>query len=194
MLTISFTGGVTPISWTLAVNHTGEIDSGTGGSSYLFTPLHAGVYTFYLNSTDAVGSTSDTTVVVTVEPALVATLGASLTTTQVGASSMLTISFTGGVTPISWTLAVNHTGEIDSGTGGSSYMFTPLHAGVYTFYLNSTDAVGSISDTTVVVTVEPALVATLGASLTTTQVGASSMLTISFTGGVTPISWTLQVN
>ncbi|HYA10261.1 MAG TPA: hypothetical protein VEH10_01095, partial [Thermoplasmata archaeon] len=193
-LTITLTNGVPPYAWTLYNGKT-EVDSGTSASAtYTFTPSVAGAYTFYLNATDAVGSVSDARVTVTVEPALVATLSAAPSTTQVGGSSTLTITLANGVPPYAWTLYDGNV-EVDSGTSASAtYTFTPSAAGTYTFYLNATDAVGSLSEATVKVTVEPALAATLSASASRIDVGQTSVLTFGFSGGVAPVTWTLTVS
>ncbi|HYA10997.1 MAG TPA: protease pro-enzyme activation domain-containing protein, partial [Thermoplasmata archaeon] len=191
VLTLGFSGGVAPVVWTLTRNGSSANLSGVVADTYTFTPSAAGTYTFYLNATDAVGSVSDARVTVTVEPALVATLSATPSTTQVGGSSTLTITLANGVPPYTWTLYNGKT-EVDSGTSASAtYMFTPSAAGTYTFYLNATDAVGSVSDARVTVTVEPALVATLSAAPSITQVGGSSTLTITLASGVSPYAWTL---
>ncbi len=177
-LSLGFSGGVAPISYTLQA-------SGPGLSGETFTPTSPGVYTIYLNATDAVGSTSTATVTITVEPALVATLTANVTTTQVGGSVLLTIGLSGGVAPVTYTLQA-------SGPGLENPVFTPGAPGVYTIYLNATDAVGSTSDATVTITVEPALYATLTANVTTTQVGGSVTLSVGLSGGVEPVTYTLQ--
>jgi large repetitive protein len=194
MLAVGFSGGVAPIAWTLTVNGSSANLSGAGGGVYRFAPTAAGTYTFYLNATDVVGSTSDATATVTVEPSLVATLSANPTTTEVGRTSVLTLGFSGGVAPIAWTLTVNGSWTNLSGVSGETYSFSPTAAGTYTFYLNATDAVGSSSNVTTTVTVEPALMATLSASLTTTQVGEASALSLGLSGGVPPITWTLTMN
>ena len=193
-LTLGFSGGVAPIHWTLTMNGSSANLSGVSGDRYSFTPWGAGTYTFYLNATDKVGSRSGATAAVTVEPALMVTLSASPTTTEVGRVSVLTLGFSGGAAPILWTLTVNGSSANLSGVSGNMYAFSPPAAGTYTFYFNATDVVGSTSDVTATVTVEPALMATLSASLMTTQVGGASVLTLGFSGGVEPITWTLALN
>ena len=193
-LTYGLTGGVTPITWTLEVNGSVSNLSGASGGTYTFTPAHTGTYTFYLNATDAVGSVSSATATVVVKTGLVASLSSSPGTTQVGETSTLTYSLTGGVTPITWTLEVNGSVSNLTGASGGTYTFVPAHAGTYTFYLNATDAFANASNATAIVVVKAALVASLSSSPGTTQVGETSILTYGFTGGVTPITWTLEVN
>jgi YVTN family beta-propeller protein len=199
-LGLEFYGGVPTVRWTLAVNGstanltTVDLDTLTYG----FSPVGPGSYTFYLNATDAVGSVSDATASVTVQPALQATLSASATTTAVGYPVTLTLGFSGGVSPIDWTLAVNGstanltTVDLDTLT----YGFSPVGPGSYTFYLNATDAVGSASDAAVSVQVNSgaSASATLSADPTTTQVGAASVLTLGFSGTGPGLTWTLTVN
>ena len=194
LLAVSFSGGVDPIAWTLAENGSSANITGVTSDRFTFLPLYAATYTFYLNATDRVGSSSRTTASVTVRPALVANLSARPSTVHAGERSTLTLEFSGGVPPISWTLAENGSTSNLSGVSSDQYTFTPLHAATYTFYLNATDAVGSVSRTTATVTVSTGLVANLSASPATTQVGGTSTLTLRFSGGVTAASWTLEMN
>jgi len=191
-LSYSFTGGVAPITWTLTENGSASNLTGASGGTYPFTPLHTGTYTFYLNATDAVGNVSKVATTVVVIAAMVVSLSASPNTTQAGESAVLSYSFTAGEAPIAWTLTKNGSTSNLTGASGGTYTFTPLHAGTYTFYLNATDAAGNVSKVTTTVVVKAALVASLSANPSTTQVGESSILTYSFTGGVTPITWTLE--
>ena len=193
-LTIGFSDEVAPVSWTLEENNTVGNLSDVFGGNYTFSPIGSGVYTFYLNATDNASNKASATATVTVEPALVATLVADPTTTQVGESSTLTLGFSGGVAPILWTLERNNTAGNLSDVVGGVYTFTPTISGIYTFYLNSTDAVGSTSSTTAEVTVEPPLLATLGATASAIGLGEQSTLTLGFSGGVMPIIWTLKEN
>src|SRR5580658_9944305 len=186
--TVSTTGGVAPITWTLQSNQPG---SPSNLSANTFDATNAGTWTVYLNATDSVGSTSDTTATVTVEPALAATLSPGTATTQVGASVTYTVSTTGGVAPITWTLSSDQPG---SPSNLSASTFVATHPGTWTVYLNATDSVGSTSDSTATVTVEPALAATLSPSTASRQVGNSVTYTVGTTGGVEPITWTLQSN
>ena len=145
--TVGTTGGVAPITWTLQSNQPG---SPLNLSASTFTALQTGTWTVYLNATDAVGSISDATATVTVEPALVAMLSPGTAAADVGGSVTYTVGTTGGVAPITWTLQSNQPG---SPSNLSSETFTATQSGTWTVYLNATDAVGSISDTTATVTV-----------------------------------------
>ncbi len=201
MLSIGVSGGAAPYSWTLVQvsPSVGLVDSGSAASgSYAVVPPTPGLYVFDLNATDSSGQTAKTTATVTVNAALVATLTPSLTTTQAGTPSILAIALTNGVAPYSWTLVQVVNGEggpIDSGTAAyANYSFEGPISGTYTFYLNATDSVGSISDATATVVQNAALTASLTASLTTTQLGTPSNLSISLANGVAPYSWTLVEN
>ncbi|MGP8136137.1 MAG: hypothetical protein ACLQD8_08510, partial [Thermoplasmata archaeon] len=180
IFSVGLTGGVGPITWTL-------ISDGADVQNSTFTPASPGTYTIFLNATDAVGSTSQATAIVTVEPALHASLSPETATTQVGGSITFSPSSTGGVGPVGWTLEAN-------GPGMSGDTFTPTSEGTYTVYLNATDGIGSLSQATATVTVEPALSASLSPGLATTQVGGSVTFTPAYTGGVAPITWTLAAS
>jgi hypothetical protein len=194
VLSLSFSGGVAPVAWTLTENGSSANLTGVAGGHYTFPSLAPATYTFYLNATDHVGSVSDVTTTVTVEPPLAVALSSNLTTIPVGKTSTLSLEFSGGVAPISWTLAANGSTSNLSGASGGLYVFAPVAAGTYTFYLNATDAVGSVASSTTQVLVTPGLLSTLSASPATTQVGVNSTLTIGFIGGVPPSFWTLEVN
>jgi large repetitive protein len=195
VISFSYSGGVTPITWTLTVN--GSASNITGVIDhyyYSFTPAHVGSYTFYFNSTDAVGSTADKTVVAVFNPALASHLSATPSTTQVGETSVLHYSFTGGVPPINWTLAVGGCNCNVTGASGGSFTFTPHYAAVFTFYLNATDHVGVVSNVTTTVTVNAALSASLVSHPPDISLGQSSRLNYTLSGGVAPITWTLKRN
>ena len=194
ILSYSFAGGVSPVTWTLQKNGSGSNLTGASGGVYSFTPTHAATYTFYLNSTDAVGSVSDRTATVVVDAALVGSLSASPSTTQVGENPTVSYSFAGGVSPLTWTLQENGSTANLTGASGGHYTFVPAHAATYTFYLNATDTVGSAAAATTTVIVKAALVASLHAAPATTQVGATSTLTYTLAGGVSPVTWTLERN
>jgi len=166
-LSYSFTGGVLPITWTLANNGSAANLTGASGGHYTFTPVQEGTYVFYLNATDHIGSGSQATSIVIVLPALVAFLSPHPGTIQVGENSTLSLGFVGGVNPVTWTLEKNGSLVNLTGASGGFYTFFPAHAGKYTFYLNATDAVGSTSDGTATVTVDPGA----GYSVTFTERG-----------------------
>jgi len=194
VLTLGLANGVPGYTWTLTVNGGANLTGAAEPGTYTFTPSAAGTYTFYLNATDSVGSTASATVVVVVEPALTASLGADVTTTQVGGDSVLTLGLANGVPGYTWTLTVNGGANLTGATEPGTYTFSPSASGTYTFYLNATDSVGSTASALLVVVVEPALTASLDASLTTTQVGEASVLTLGLANGVPGYTWTLTVN
>ncbi len=144
VLALDLTGGFAPVAWTLTENGSAANLTGVTGGHYRFTPSAAATYTFYLNATDSIGETTGTTATVTVEPALAASLTATLTSVTVDNTTNLTVSFSGGVPPVSWTLEVNGSSANLSGVVGGIYSFTPVAVGEYTFYLNATDSVGSV--------------------------------------------------
>jgi len=186
--TVSTSGGVAPVTWTLQSNEPGSPSNLTGST---FSATQAGTWTVYLYASDSVGSLSDVTATVTVEPPLVASLAPGTDTTQVGASVVYSVGTTGGVTPIAWTLQSNEPG---SPSNLSANTFAATQVGTWTVYLNATDAVGSVSQTTATVTVLPALVATLTPGTASMQLGGSLLLGVSTSGGVAPVAWTLQSN
>jgi hypothetical protein len=197
ILTVGVSFGGPPYAWTLQENGSAvNLATGTGSATYTFSSRFPGAYTFYLNATDSKGGVSRVTSDVTVIPHLQARLTATPTVTEVGQSSLLTIGLSQGRAPRYWTLQESGS-PVDLTTGGvnGSYTFVPTRAGAFTFYLNASDLVGGTVSTTVVVSVEPALIANLATNLTATHVGVGATLTLNFTGGVRPLTnWTLTVN
>jgi Thermopsin len=180
--TPSTTGGVAPITGTLQANCPGL-------SGDVFTPT-AGpeTCTIYYNATDFVGSTSQATSTVTVTASLHASLSPPSATTQPGEGVTFTPSTTGGVAPITGTLRANCPGM-------SGDTFTPTSGPeTCTIYYNATDFVGSHSQATSTVTVTSSLVASLTPPTATTQPGEGVTFTPGTTGGVAPVTATLQAS
>lgn len=192
VITVSQSGGVPAIHWTLTANGSSSNITHVSGGHYNFPAYAIGTYTFYLNGTDAVGSTSKVTTTITVVAALAVTLSASPTTTQVGESSTLTLTISHGAPPVTWTLKSTIHGTNITGVSGGTYTFTPASSGTVTFYLNATDNVGSVSKATATVIVKVALSVSLSASPMTTEVGLSTTISLAIADGVAPVTWTLE--
>jgi PKD repeat protein len=138
-------GGASPLTYAWAF---GDNTTGTGA-----TPTHAyaavGVYTVYLNVTDSLGGTSDSSLMVTIDAAPHVVI--SYLPSQPNASSlvMFSASITGGVGPFhyAWTL----------GNGNASAEPSPVvrygHAGSFTISLFANDSLGGSSHATVSVSV-----------------------------------------
>jgi hypothetical protein len=191
-LTYAISGGSAP-TWTLTENGSGNL-TGASAGRYLFHPAGPGTFTFYLNATDSFGNVSTATATVTVEPTLLANLTAIPSETQVGSLAKLDVNWSGGVPPVTWTLTMNGSAANLTGAHGEQYPFDPVAAGTYTFYLNMSDSVGSISNVTTTVVVYSEFTPLLTATPGTTEVGASSTLSYAFAGGKAPIVWTLTKN
>ncbi len=151
VLGLGLAGGFAPVTWTLTRNGSSANLTGAVDGQYRFTPSAAATYTLYLNATDRIGKTSGSTASVTVAPALGASFSSPLVNVTVDKVANLSISFSGGVPPVSWTLEMNGSSTNLSGVVGGVYAFTPDAVGVYTFYLNATDSVGSVSRATATV-------------------------------------------
>jgi len=194
VLTLGLVAGVPGYTWTLTMNGGPNLTGATLPGTYTFTPTAAGSYTFVLSATDSVGSRASATVTVVVEPALTASLTAKPNPTQVGEPSVLTLGLANGVPKYTWTLTVNGGANLSGASEPGTYTFTPSSPGTYTFVLSAMDSVGSRATATVVVVVEPALVASLVAKPNPTQVGESSILSLGLANGVPPYTWNLTVN
>jgi hypothetical protein len=93
-------------------------------------------------------SGTEVSVPVAFAPALAATLQPAMTTIAIGGSVVFTVGTSGGVAPVTWTLEAS--GSPANLTGDT---FSPAQVGVYTVYLNVTDADGADAQATSTVTV-----------------------------------------
>ena len=169
--------GISPISYTLAVNNTNTFSAAGGVGPYTFSILSgtgtinssSGVYTApvsfgtaIVRVTDSLGATADATV--TINNAL--TISPTTQTTLINSS--ITFSQAGGVSPFTFSI-ISGTGSIDANTGIFTAPAANGSAGV-----RVTDAVGNTANATVTVTtalvLSPASV-TLAVNNTTTFTG-----------------------
>lgn len=145
------------------VSATGGVSPYTGTGTYV---VYAGSYTYTV--TDAKGCTSTASITVTQPAALVATVSAAPILCN-GGTTVATVAATGGVSPY-------------SGTGANT-----VSAGSYTYTV--TDANGCTSTTSITVTQPAALVASVSAGSIMCY-GATTVATVSATGGVSPYTGT----
>jgi YVTN family beta-propeller protein len=91
---------------------------------------------------------------------LQASLSAHPGTTRVGSSLVVTLAFSGGTLPYTWTLQLSGPGgpypSNLPGIVSDNYTFLPTQVGIFYFYLNATDAVGDVSNVSLAVEVFPA--------------------------------------
>ncbi len=158
-------------------------------TSLLASPYHnytaAGSYTASLNVTDVGGGFNNTSIPVTVYPALVASATSNVTATDVN----LPVAFTGSATEgksgytYAWTF----------GDGGTSTSQNPSHtyatAAPETVTLTVTDALGFTATSSFSLTVNPALVGTLTLNTNSTTTGTTIYLNASKTGGTGPYTY-----
>ncbi|MCK9467062.1 MAG: T9SS type A sorting domain-containing protein [Candidatus Absconditabacterales bacterium] len=136
--TVYATGGTTPYTYNWSGNHTGSAVSG----------LSAGTYT--VTVTDANGCSATTSVVVAIDPPLIATIPSHTNVLCAGSNTgTATVNVSGGTAPYSYSWS---NGQITS-------MATGLGAGTYT--VTVTDDNGCQAITSVIVTQPTQLVATL---------------------------------
>jgi hypothetical protein len=155
--TSTVTGGVPPYTYQWYKN--GTIVAGANSTGWDFVPLATGTYDVYLNVTDHVGTSADSSnAIVSVTPpaALTASIMASSTTVFVGQTVNFNSTVSGGLPPYAFQWCLNGS-TIPSATL-STYMFTPNASGLYLFSMNVTDSAPTTSQSnTVSITVMPAL-------------------------------------
>ncbi len=155
-ITISFTGGTGKQTWSLEKNGSNVNLSGVVSRVYTFTPTHVASYLFYLNSTDARSNASATTLAIGAVADLGSTLLASNLSITTAQQSNINFTIGDGVTPYTWTLTETGSSINLTAVVAGSYLFVPIAAGNYTFYLNVTDSDGVMVSTVVTIEVTPA--------------------------------------
>ena len=194
---LSASGGTIPFTWSIA---SGTLPAGLSLSSagvISGTPTTVGTSTFIVKATDAATiplSSSQTLTLVVNAPTLKIT-ATSLANEVVGKTYSTQLTLTGGVAPYTWSVASGGgtlpTGVTLSAAGVLSG--TPASSGFYSFTAEVTDTEPSPQVATKVLTftVYNAL------AITTTSLPGGSLhnvyatTTLQFTGGTTPVTWSL---
>jgi hypothetical protein len=175
-ISFSVTGGVTPISWTLAVNNSGgSINPITGG--YVAGPIP--LQTDVVVATDALGGLGTTQVSVG--------SGVSITPPSkvIAVGDRISFSASGGSgTGFTWSIPTNKSGATLDPAGN----YTAGPAPDVTDTVEATDSLGNVATATV--SVNPAL-AVAPATLSLPPQGTQ---TFTATGGVPPVSWSFTTH
>jgi hypothetical protein len=145
----------------------------------------AGVIVVHLSVQDGTGTVVNSTAVVRVNSALSGTVTSRPDRPDVGASTVLAATGSGGTPPYTyaWTLP---SGRTTNGTGAS---FTPTAAGVTNVSLLISDAVGATWYRVLPITVDPALSFMASASPTGFFSGRSVSFSATVLGGTPPYSY-----
>jgi len=193
---LSASGGTTPFTWTLT---SGTLPAGLSLSSagvVSGTPTTVGTSTFTVMATDSATipfSSSQTLTLVVNAPTLTITT-ASLANEVVGKAFSTQLTLTGGVAPYTWSVAGGAlpTGVTLSAAGVLSG--SPAASGFYSFtaQVKDTEPSPQVATKVLTFTVYNALAIT-----TTTLPGGSlhnvyATTTLQFTGGSTPVTWSLS--
>ena len=171
-VTITATGGTAPLSYTF---------DGVTNSTGIFTHV-AGVNLAY-SVTDANSCTAATGTFTITEPAAIAVTGVTQSTILChGGNATVTITATGGTAPLSYTF---------DGVTNSTGIFTHV-AGVNLAY-SVTDANSCTAATGTFTITEPAAIAVTGVTQSTILChGGNATVTITATGGTSPLSYTFD--
>lgn len=165
--TFTTSGGVSPYAYSI-VSGTGSINASGG----LYTPSGAGTIT--IRSTDAIGNTSDATLIVNTALAI------TPASAYVDTDSDFTFDFTGGVPPVSYSVIAGGGSFADSSVG----IYTaPSTTGSAT--VRVTDALGHTSNASVTI------YNSLTLSPTTWTMGINSTKTFTATGGVGTLTFAM---
>lgn len=194
--TLSSTGGVGPITWTISA---GALPSGitlnasTGTLSG--TILAAGTSSFTLKATDSSSPHQTATVSVSIVANPLLTIPVfTLPNAIVGVLYNTTLSTTGGLGPITWSVSAGTlpTGvTLNASTGVLSG--TILSVGTTNFTIKATDSSSPAQTATVNVSLVANPLLTIPAlTLPNAIVGILYNTTLSSTGGVGPITWSIS--
>ena len=187
-ITFTGTGGVGPYYCTLG----GSLPPGATFANCVLsgTPTTAGTYTFRITIVDSTGAVFTQTVTLTVVlPAPALSLSGSLANGKVGVPYAGQISASGGTGPYTYAgtglpggLSLSASGAI---TG------TPGTAGQFSLAAAVTDSKGATASGTFGITIVPADLTVVTASLPDGVVGIAYSASLTASGGVPPYSWTV---
>ncbi len=155
-------------------------------STYVFTPSSSGFYSITVNVTDSKNAVSDPSsrAVVTVNPALTATVSPSSWTMDVGQSETFRVSASEGTYPVSYQWYLNDSAV--PGATGASYLFEPSVSGSPSIYCNVTYGASSpftVKSNTPNVTVNEGLSVNVSPSAWSMDVDQSETFTATASGG-----------
>lgn len=175
-------GGITPFTYAWVF---GDGSQGTGA-----TPSHtysaSGTFDATVWANDSIGESAQSTVAVTVSPALHATVTASPASTDVGVVVSFDASISGGVSPVTYAWAFGDGGH---GTGVSaSHAYTTPGSYTVTVWANDSLSVSSVAHAAVTIVADPSV-----SAFTVAPTSVSSGNPVSFnatvSGGTAPFSW-----
>jgi hypothetical protein len=186
-ITFTATGGVGPYRCTPS----GTLPPGTTFANCVLsgTPTTAGAFTFHVTIVDSTGATftKDVTITVVLAPPL--SLSGSLSNGKAGVPYTGQISASGGTGPYSYAGTGLPDGLSLSANGGISG--TPGTAGQFTLAATATDSKGATANGTFGITIAPADLAIVTASLPDGVVGVAYSASLTASGGLPPYSWTV---
>ncbi len=190
---LTATGGVVPLSWSLA---SGSLPPGltlSSAGALAGTPTMAGTFTFTVQVADARTGKDARSFVVNIAPPPVSVSTTSSAGGMVGFPYSTTVAARGGVAPYSWTVT---SGSLPAGltlSSSGAITGTPRAAGTFEFTVQVADSDDPIETGTrsLSVTVAPPPVSISTASLAGGMVASPYSRTLSGTGGLPPYSWSL---
>jgi hypothetical protein len=191
--TVSGTGGQPPFTWSVPAGSppTGlALAASTGVISG--TPLNAGSFPFTIQLSDSAADPPATQqLVIVIASGLTITTAPALPPVTAGASYAETLSASGGIAPITWSVTAGALPAgltLDAASGAVSG--TPSAVGTFTFTARVADSGGGIaSQTFTVVVASPPAITT--ASLPGGTEGASYSQAVALSGGTAPFNWTV---
>ena len=190
---LSATGGVGSYNWDLAPGSQQLppwLNLSSGG--YLSgTPTNGGTYNFTVRVTDAASHTAvqGLSLFITTQPLQINTYFPS---GQVGVAYSVPLQANGGQPPYTWSMTPG-SGPLPPGLtlSGSTVSGTPTTAGNSSFYIRVTDSANSTVDGSFSISISPAPLQWITASLPDGAVGSPYSKLLQATGGVPPYYWAL---
>jgi hypothetical protein len=197
--TLASTGGAAPITWSWTAQPGSTLPTGlilapaTGVISG--TPTAAGTFNVNVTATDssAPALTATKALSITIIPQLSITTGSPLSSGITSTAYSATLASTGGVTPITWTLATG-SGPLPGGltlSSAGAITGTPTAAGTFTFTAQAADSGTPQQKVTkaFTLTIIQQLVITTPATLATGSVTTPYGVTMASTGGTGAVTW-----
>jgi hypothetical protein len=189
--TLTASGGTAPRTWNLAGGTLPAGVSLNAAGAISGTPTATGSFTFNARVTDAAGQSISRQFVLTINPPALSITTPSLPNGTIGSAYSTGIATSGGVPPVTLTLA---SGTLPAGLGlaGATISGTPTTAGTSTFTIRATDAAAQTVTRQFQIMIASTPLVITSSALANGTTGSAYNANLAATGGVTPYDWSVS--
>lgn len=181
----SVSGGVAPYNYTWDINGTAI----SYGSYFQYSFLESGLYNVSFTVSDALGLSSTTYEVITVNQPIAVVIDPTYTTIDPGFTDILSSSVTGGTAPYHFTWYIGGSAVSSS----SALNFSESSPGTYSVTLTVSDLYGKEASYTVSITVVEPLSVSPTPTYPTLDTNVSDPISASVSGGTGPYTYSWEI-